>query len=377
MFIERRVNESTGRVELWRCRWVNQPGKKPHKEFIEKIGDEQPISTSPSRSAATVAAICWSWGRTLGSIAVESESVIGQFSGDAGDDAVLPCSFVNAGKFRHGPDRWWCQTHQCYWGTKGDLASLSNTNVMRCSNHAQRMSYVLRPLTVDLTQFAEVGLWCSLPAAISTLEVKPRAPRLHLHLRKEPGADKLIDRDIAAVSITYNPSFDLFGNKNITQVNVTPPAAFEFVRGIESGRTMSCISCHYCGYPHLDLGDFARKPHRKHTCGHCGRDSTVSPTPVVSTPLQPLHDQFSKTVKYEAPDRELNLDDYSGCSYAVWASTPAIVWTASRPQELGVHVHVHRGSDRIVDDTFGTVMLNGKPLDRAELVQKMISRSLV
>jgi hypothetical protein len=376
MFIERRVNKSTGQVELWRCQWVNQLGKRPHKEFIAKIGDEQALSIAPHGTASNVA-ICWSWGRSLGSIAVESESIVGQFPGQAGDDAILPCGFVNAGKFRHGPDRWWCQTHLCHWGTKGDLASLLKTNVMRCSNHAQRMSYVLRPFTVDLTQFAEVGLWCSLPAAISTMEVKPREPRLHLHLRKEPTADKLVDCDIAAVSITYNPNSDLFGNKSITQVNVTPPAAFEFVRCLESDCTMSCISCHYCGHPHLDLGDFARNPHRKHTCGRCGRDSTVSSTPIVSTPLQPLYEQSLKTAKYEIPDREINLDDYSSCHYAVWASSPAIVWTALRPQEFGFHVHVCRGPDRFVDDTFGRVILNGKPLDRAELVQKMISLSLV
>jgi hypothetical protein len=31
---------------------------------------------------------------------------------------------------------------------------------------------------------------------------------------------------------------------------------------LESGKMMGCINCKDCGYPHLDLGDFARKAHR-------------------------------------------------------------------------------------------------------------------
>ena len=97
----------------------------------------------------------------------------------------------------------------------------------------------------------------------------------------------------------------------------------------------------------------------------------------MSTPLQPLHDTFAKTLKYVTPTRSLNLDDYDGKSYTVWASTPAIVWTAARPQEYGIHVHVHDGENRIVDDTFGEVILNGKPLERQELVKAMIARTIV
>jgi hypothetical protein len=377
MFIERRVNSSTGRVELWRCQWVNQPGSKPHKEFVDKIGDEQDMT--PTSTSSEVAAICWSWGRTLGNIAVHSESLLGSFPDRSGDDAQLPCSFVDAGKFRHGPDRWWCSTHQTHWGTKGDVASFANTGVMRCANHTQPMSYVVAPETIDLQAHAEVGLWCSMPAALSTDPTDPtesRAPRLHLHIREVEGSkDKDADRDLDAVSLLYGDKPDLFG-KAITRVNITPPAAFEFVCGLEAKREMSCVNCVHCGYPHLDLGDFARKPHRKHFCGNCGRDSTVSTKPIVSTPLKPLHDLFARD-EFQVPDRVLNLDDHKDCTYTVWASTPAIIWTAHRRQELGIHVHVHRGGKRIEDDTFGSVILDGKALDRAQLFQRMVEASKV
>lgn len=139
---------------------------------------------------------------------------------------------------------------------------------------------------------------------------------------------------------------------------------------------MSCVNCTHCGYPHLDLGDFALKPHRKHFCGNCGYDSTWSDGPIVSTPLKPLHDRFAKTLKYKTPDRVLDLDEYRGCSYTVWASTPALVWTAERAQEFGIHVHVHDGSARIIDETFGEVRLDGRPLERSALMKQMIARTV-
>ena len=37
----------------------------------------------------------------------------------------------------------------------------------------------------------------------------------------------------------------------------------------------------------------------------------------------------------------------------MWASTPAVLWTAERPQERGIHVHVYEDGQYVVDDTFG------------------------
>ena len=165
-------------------------------------------------------------------------------------------------------------------------------------------------------------------------------------------------------------------SKEITRVNVTPPAAFEFICALEEGREMDCINCTRCGFPHLDLGDFARNPHRKHFCDNCGWDSTWSSKPIVSTPLKPLHDQLAKSVSFEKPDRKLNLDNYAGCGYTIWASTPAVLWTADRPQEEGIHVHVERGCSRVIDDTFSEVILNGKSLERKDVLQAMFKQTI-
>lgn len=377
MFVERKINQSTGAVELWSCQWENQAGAAPRKHFIEKIGDEQPVEEEADGAPSEVAAICWAYGRTLGNIAVRCETLLGRFPGKQGDDAVLPCDFVHAGKFRHGADRWWCRTHQSHWGTKADIAAHAQTGMFECSDHDQRMNYVVGPYSLKIDDYAEVGIWCSLPAALSTVEIKPRPPKIHVHVRETPEAKKIIDRDFTAISTVYGSNFGLFKNTDITRVNITPPSAFEFVCAVEDGKALSCINCSTCRYPHLDLGDFGKEPHRKHFCGNCGRDSTWSKEPIISTPLKLLHDRYAKNLKYEEPDRVLNLDDYGGCTYTIWASTPAIVWTAARPQEFGIHVHVHKGTERIVDDTFREVILDGKPVVRSELIAAMISRSII
>lgn len=377
MFIERRINQMTRTVELWSCRWEAAKGKDTKKVFISKLCDEKHASSDADGVLAEKIAICWANDRTMGNIAVSSPEFLGHFPAKQGSDAILPCDFVEAGKFRNGVIRMWCSTHQTHWGTKADLQAFEEADEMRCSSHAQKMNYVVSPYTLDINENEEVGIWCSMPAALSTHEIRPRPPRIHVHVRPEAGGRKTVDKDFPAMSILYGKDLGLFASETISRVNVTPPAAFEYVKGLELNREMDCINCSHCGFPHLDMGDFAETPHRKHFCGNCGRDSTWSTKPIVSTPLQPLHDNFAKTLKYITPDRKLSLDDYAGCSYSIWASTPAIVWTAERPQEFGIHVHIHKGKDRIIDDTFGEVVLDGKLLDRTELVARMMEQTLV
>ena len=375
MFIERKINSATNAVELWKCDWENREGQAAKKVFVEKIGEEQPLAPQNTQAMSQAPAICWSYGRTLGNIAVFTPSMLGSFPAQFGDDAILPCEFVSAGKFRHGANRWWCRTHQSHWGTKADHESYEHSKIMTCANRDQVMNYVVAPYVLDMNNYAEVGVWCSMPAALSSQPIADRPPKIHVHIRREASGKKAIDRDFNAIAVQYGGG--LFVTENITQVNITPPAAFEFVRALELGREMSCIDCSHCGYPHLDLGDFAERPHRKHFCANCGRDSTWSASPIVSTPLKPMHDQFVAASKFIEPDRSLNLDEYVGCNYIIWASTPAILWTAARPQEKGIHVHVHDGTQRVIDDTFSKVVLDGKPLSRSDLLGQMFSRTII
>lgn len=364
-----RIPTNDGRIEMWAYEWdiSAQPAVKVNRQFI---GIEQPITAD--NHAVQREAICWSYGRTLGNIAVFSQEILGKFPAMRGDDAILQCDIVPAGKMRNGKPRWWCRTHQRHWGTLGDIAAARTLGNVRCSNHLQEMSYVIDPMVINVEKYAEVGIWCSMPGAITSNGVpQPRRPRIHVHLREKAGGVKKFDGDVPALSLHYNPSGDLFANAEITRVHVTPPAAMEFVLALEKGLNLGCVNCRDCGYPHLDLGHFAKTPHAKHLCGNCGRDNTWTRPPITSTPLKPLHDQFSQASEYTDVARTLNLDEHPDSQFILWASTPAVLWTAERPQERGIHVHMSSGGKRVVDDTFGTVIYQGQELDRGELLKRM------
>lgn len=343
------------------------------KNFLRKHSDEVDVDQSDDEYSVA-SAVCWAPGRTIGNIAVSSEEVFGSFEGKSGTDAMLPCHIVPCGKFRNGAKRWYCKTHQMHWGTKADIAALPSSGEVTCSNHAIKMSYVVDPIVVDFNDFEEIGIWCSLPPAMSSLPIVTRAPKIHIHKRFSGAEEKVLDRDFEAIVCSYNQDLGLFANHEITQIQVTPPAAFEFISSIEEGREMSCITCKKCGYPHLDLGSFATTPHAKHFCGNCGNDSIWSDGKIVSTPLKPLHDQFNNSNTYIVPDRSINLDEFSEKHFEIWSSTPAVVWTANRPQEKGIHVHIYEGnvgSRRIIDNTFGEVIYKGVSLDRSKLWHEM------
>lgn len=375
MFYSRKLNPETGQVEVWECDWSDPGTGMAKKELIRKHCNEGQLEVVPERYSAA-SAICWAPGRTIGNIAVNSEEVFGSFTSKAGENAILPCHIVPCGKFRNGADRWYCKTHQIHWGVKADIAAVPASGEVTCSNHLMAMSYVVDPLVVDFNDFEEIGVWCSLPPAESSQIIQSRAPKIHVHKRFSGAEKKNLDRDFDAIVCSYNQNLGLFASGEITQIQITPPAAFEFVKSIEEGRLMSCVSCKKCGYPHLDLGSFASTPHAKHFCGNCGNDSIWSEGKIVSTPLKPLHDQFNNSNVYIVPQRDLNLDNYAGLEFEIWSSTPAVLWTADRPQEKGIHVHVYEDGRRIVDDTYGRVSRNGKELDRRELWQKMAANTI-
>ncbi|MCX4159633.1 MULTISPECIES: hypothetical protein [Paraburkholderia] len=206
-----RTADAQGRIGLWAYEWdLNfKPAAKTNRKFL---GYEQPVK--PDGQEQTREAICWSYGRTLGNIAVFSEELLGTFPANKGDDAILVCDIVEAGKMRNGQKRWWCRTHQKHWGTKADIAAALRDSAMRCSNHRQPMSYVIDPPHIRMEDHAEVGIWCSLPAAMTSKGKPPmRRPRIHVHLRKEANGHKAVDQDFEALSLHYNPEGDLFAKR--------------------------------------------------------------------------------------------------------------------------------------------------------------------
>jgi hypothetical protein len=126
---------------------------------------------------------------------VSSEEAFGIFEGRSGDDAILPCQIIPAGKFRNGAKRWYCKTHQIHWGAKADSAAASESGEVVCSNHLTKMSYVINPLEIEFRDFEEIGIWCSLPPGLSSEPIEPRPPKIHVHKRFRGTENKALDRD--------------------------------------------------------------------------------------------------------------------------------------------------------------------------------------
>jgi hypothetical protein len=229
--------------------------------------------------------ICWSWSTTVGHIAVAGDLLRGEFDLSDGSRALIGCDFARAGKYRNGAERWWCRSHQAYWGVKADVAAFDPARPRACSAAAQPLECALDPLVIDMAGLARVRV---------AADSKPG-----LRVRAEPLAPfaAVIDARVPALALVGLPP--VFGASDIVQVNVTPPAVAALMAARREPRTLGCIDCARCGHPHLDLGSFAINEHRRHYCGNCGNDSTHSGAPIVSNPLHRLDEYLGGRLAFE------------------------------------------------------------------------------
>jgi len=213
---------------------------------------------------------------------------------------------------------------------KSRLYEVQRTNALICVGRSSR---AMPTLEIDLNDYAEVGIWCSLPAALShPRDAESRPPRVHVHLRRELNGQKEVDGDFDEVTIAR-------GRGGTTKRTVVAPhPAFNFIRQIEQGISVEAVS---------------------------------------APQLAALRQRFPRAAEAVIPDRRLDLDDLDPSSkYDIWASTPAIVWTAERPPEQGIHVHVRDCWNRkLFDDTYSVVILDGTELDRKELFERMVAHT--
>jgi hypothetical protein len=146
------------------------------------------------------------------------------------------------------------------------------------------------------------------------------------------------------------------------------------------GNEVTCVFCTYCREPHLDAGWFAVKPHKTHLCHACGRFFTVD-SKGVSNPISQLRREVEPNVVDQAPVPsckwlDIQQSDYPG-GLQIWASNPAVFWISERPEESGIHLHAYDSNgERVIDDTFGNVTIDGHPL-HVEQVACLMAQSSV
>ena len=376
----KRGTKKDGNIHLSLVQESYNPDKKRGEtKVIKSLGIEE----APSQGNMTeIFAVVWAEGRTLGNAVPSSDRVKGQFpEAENGEGVTLPCDIVECGKFRNGAQRFWCRTHQVHWGTKADLLQVAKEGQenIRCANATQPMHYTKNPKLIDLDEYkGGIAIWAALPTAINTTDESDLDKiKVHLHARPKLDGKKTIDTNFDAVVVAANdilPLLSLTGEKK--RVVIAPPSALAYLVATLKNLPLGTLNCNKCHHPHLDLGDFALNPHKKHFCGNCGVDSNWSKEPIVSSPLWELGEQFTKNRDFIESDRTLDLREYKDCQVKVWSSTPAILWTNNQPQQTGIHVHVYQGKNKMIDDTFNQVTwFDGSSLEREKLLSIMLDKT--
>lgn len=273
-------------------------------------------------------------------------------------------------KLRNGYPNWWCHTH--FASARGEggkkLDECEKANAAPISEDEK--------IYIDIADYpGGVGIWGSLEAIYDSKRDIPEKG-VHVHLRKSIDVQKVVDKTYKEVYVKI-PG-ELFEKEN--WVKVDEYTACAYTASILFNKEIKVIRCKHCGREHIDADWFAVHYHKKHFCTYCGRDFIDSErgisNPVISL-QKALHEQL-KDRQIINVERKINIkqEDYPG-GIQIWASNPAIIWTASRPEEAGIHVHLFKESNGMPysDDTYGDVIIDNIKLDSDMVRCYMVQRS--
>jgi hypothetical protein len=182
---------------------------------------------------------------------------------------------------------------------------------------------------------------------------------IHVHARIKPGDKKEMDQTYRGVRLV---------GRNLPSggVLVSELDAIYYMVSSVFGFENRDVRCTYCGWPHLDRDFFSVHPHRTHLCAGCGRHF-ADVGRGIGNPIVAVRQACGLTShRTKRARKKLNIRqaDYPG-GVQIWGSNTAFVWTSSKAEEEGIHVHGY-SSDKVepdFDDTFGEVIIDGIRLD--------------
>ncbi|MEQ9490135.1 MAG: hypothetical protein RIM72_14200 [Alphaproteobacteria bacterium] len=281
------------------------------------------------------------------------------------------CDIRHAGLNRNGKDRWWCRTHGA------NATGKHGVRLEKCVNASFDVTKLKRlELDIDLYE-GGIGIWGAVEPVFNTTS-KTQCTGVHVHARKSSAVDKK-DIDGTFDVVTIPDKADLFNNQPIA---ITKNAAIAFYISTYLNRDLKYLICPHCRSVHLDEAEFVLTPHVKHLCTSCGRyfDDTVRG---VSNPVEyfrTLSSHFLTERKFIDPERELNIrqECYPG-GIEIWASNPALIWTRTKPEEKGIHVHAYDGENLkpCIDDTYSSVRIDDVYLEVEQIACLMAQQTLV
>jgi len=279
------------------------------------------------------------------------------------------CTIENVGKQRNGKPRFWCTAHQ------SSATGRYGVRLPACEGAYLDKLDMNSVLELDPADYpGGIALWGAVAAAYDTTKL-PSEAGIHVHARGKTEGSKEIDDTFDAVVISTKR--DLLNSQRTT---VTSETAVNFYLSRFLNRDIRSLHCSHCNEVHLDAGYFAIKPHRRHLCHACGRYFNDTGKGV-SNPIASIHATLGLSGQGIPPIRapkKLNIrqSDYPA-GIQIWASNPALVWTSTRPEEEGLHVHLLKDSSCIdVDDTFDCVTIDGIELNETHVQYFMAQQAL-
>lgn len=276
------------------------------------------------------------------------------------------CRVTPVGLRRDGRMRYWCLAH------KADATGKYGRRLDACRGAGIEPIAEAEMLALDLDQFAGgVALWGAVPPVYDTTRL-PLDRGIHVHAREIAGGDKVHDMTFRAVRVTGGGLPP--GGLTISELD----AVYYMVSSV-FGFEIRFIECSLCGEPHLDKDWFSVHPHRRHLCAGCGRHFRDTATGI-GNPIAELQRATGLATRQPVPaGRSLNLSqsDYLG-GIQMWGSNPAIIWSAAKTEEAGIHIHAFKSDNDgpQIDDTFSTVTIDGVTLDPAMVRTLMAQNGL-
>lgn len=215
-----------------------------------------------------------------------------------------------------------------------------------------------------------IAIWGALPALIDTSsELFDRG--VHVHARHKVDNRKVIDNTYKVVHCYYQDQY--FSITESTAVSFTMSSIFN-IKLV----ALSCVQCQSDIIPN-ELS--AVIPGHAHTCQHCNKINYTTDYCIVNPliKLKSLLGDHAVQRKTVIPKRSINLDVclFKG-GFQIWGSNPAILWTSPKKEESALHVHAFKeGRKRIIDNTYGEVMLDGQLLDIQAIRVLQIQHNLI
>ena len=266
---------------------------------------------------------------------------------------LTQCKIVFVGKRRDGNSRYWCLEH------KADATLKHGGRAEKCRYSHFEMPTEDEILNLNLDDYpGGVGIWGAVPPVYDTTS-EPYQRGIHVHTRQVPGGEKEFDDTFPLVRLKISGRSN--GPKVITIAELD--AIYYMVSSV-FGLPMRYVECSSCKYPHLDKDWFSLHKHISHLCAGCGKKFSDTQWGI-GNPLVIIKQILHELPQPSPPERSLvaRQRDYPG-GIQIWATNEAIVWTAPKVEETGIHIHAYDDNgNRVVDDTYDHVVIDDIELD--------------